>query len=114
MSRFLVLVLLVVSSGALAQSFPSRTLRVMARRGLTKMKTIRERGSRSAEALAAPVMVSITAKGRQLYRSVLPVARKRQAEVLMTLSESDRYALYATLDKLYQTIGRDGARDDGE
>jgi MarR family protein len=35
----------------------SRTLRVMAKRGLTKMKIIRERGSRSAEALAAPVMV---------------------------------------------------------
>src|SRR5512138_2609010 len=92
----------------------SRTLRVMANRGLTKMKIIRERGSRSAEALAAPVMVSITSKGRALYRAVLPVARKRQAEVLMTLSEADRYALYATLDKLFKTIGRGAADDDGE
>jgi DNA-binding MarR family transcriptional regulator len=92
----------------------SRTLRVMAKRGLTKMKVIRDRGSRSAEALAAPVMVSITAKGRGLYRTVLPVARKRQAEVLMTLSEADRYALYATLDKLFQTVGRGAADEDGE
>jgi DNA-binding MarR family transcriptional regulator len=92
----------------------SRTLRVMASRGLTKMKVIRDRGSRSAEALAAPVMVSITAKGRGLYRAVLPVARRRQAEVLMTLSESDRYALYATLDKLFQTVGRGVADEDGE
>jgi DNA-binding MarR family transcriptional regulator len=92
----------------------SRTLRVMASRGLTKMKVIRDRGSRSAEALAAPVMVSITAKGRTLYRAVLPVARRRQAEVLMTLSESDRYALYATLDKLFQTVGRGAADEDGE
>jgi len=87
---------------------------VMAKRGLTKMKVIRDRGSRSAEALAAPVMVSITAKGRGLYRAVLPVARRRQAEVLMTLSESDRYALYATLDKLFQTVGRGVADEDGE
>src|SRR5688572_31029758 len=40
----------------------SRTLRVMEKRGLTKLKVIR--GSRAIEALAAPVMVSITAKGR--------------------------------------------------
>ena len=92
----------------------SRTLRVMATRGLTKMKVIRDRGSRSAEALAAPVMVSITAKGRSLYRAVLPVARRRQAEVLMTLSEADRYALYATLDKLFQTVGRGAVDEDGE
>jgi hypothetical protein len=45
---------------------------------------------------------------------VLPVARRRQAEVLMTLSESDRYALYATLDKLFQTVGRGVADEDGE
>jgi DNA-binding MarR family transcriptional regulator len=104
----------VTNRSAMDKGQVSRTLRVMAKRGLTKMKIIRERGSRSAEALAAPVMVSITAKGRQLYREVLPVARKRQAEVLMTLSEADRYALYATLDKLFQTVGRGTAGDDGE
>jgi DNA-binding MarR family transcriptional regulator len=83
----------------------SRTLRVMAARGLTKMKTIKDRGSRSTEALAAPVMVSITPKGTALYKAVLPVARKRQAEKLLTLSESERVALYATIDKLFATIG---------
>lgn len=92
----------------------SRTLRVMAKRGLTKMKVIRDRGSRSTEALAAPVLVSITAKGRALYRAVLPVARKRQAELLMTLSEADRYALYATLDKLFATVGRGSASAETE
>lgn len=39
----------------------SRTLRVMAKRGLTKMKTLRRRGSRSA-GVVAPVMVSRTAR----------------------------------------------------
>jgi DNA-binding MarR family transcriptional regulator len=81
----------------------SRTLRVMEKRGLTKLRVIR--GSRAAEALAAPVMVSITPKGKTLYKAVLPVARRRQAEMLLTLSENDRVALYATLDKLLATVG---------
>jgi DNA-binding MarR family transcriptional regulator len=91
----------------------SRTLRVMATRGLTKMKTIRPRGSRSAEALAAPVMVSITAKGQALYRAVLPVARKRQAEILLTINERERKALHSTLDKLFAAIGG-GLKDEVE
>ncbi len=82
----------------------SRTLRVMEKRGLTKLTTLRPRG-RSAEALAAPVMVAITAKGRTLYKSVLPVARQRQAQVLLTLTQAERIALYDTLDKLSATIG---------
>jgi DNA-binding MarR family transcriptional regulator len=92
----------------------SRTLRVMAKRGLTKMKVIRERGSRSAEVLAAPVMVSITPKGRTLYRAVLPVARKRQADMLLCLNEAERSALYATLDKLFTKIGHSAASFDSE
>jgi DNA-binding MarR family transcriptional regulator len=84
----------------------SRTLRAMAKRGMTKMKTIRGRGGRPAEVLAAPVMVSITAKGRNLYRAVLPVARKRQAEMLMTLSERDRLELYTVMDRLFATVGQ--------
>lgn len=92
----------------------SRTLRVMAARGLTKMKTIKDRGSRSTEALAAPVMVSITPKGTALYKTVLPVARKRQAELLLTLSEAERVALYETIDKLFATIGNDVGENDAE
>ncbi|HLS80540.1 MAG TPA: MarR family winged helix-turn-helix transcriptional regulator [Steroidobacter sp.] len=88
----------------------SRTLRVMEKRGLTKLTTIRTRG-RSAEALAAPVMVSITAKGKSLYKSVLPVARARQAEMLLTLNQSERLALYDTLDKLSAAIGATAAMD---
>ena len=54
----------VTSRSGMDKGQVSRTLRVMAKRGLTKMKIIRERGSRSAEALAAPVMVSITGSTR--------------------------------------------------
>jgi DNA-binding MarR family transcriptional regulator len=92
----------------------SRTLRVMAKRGLTKMKTIRERGSRSTEALAAPVMVSITPKGTALYKAVLPVARRRQAEMLLALSETERVALYSTIDKLFATIGNGDSAGEAE
>ena len=90
----------------------SRTLRVMEKRGLTKLKVIR--GTRAVEALAAPVMVSITAKGRALYKAVLPAARSRQAELLLTLNEKERVALYATLDKLFTTIGNASIADEGE
>ena len=83
----------------------SRTLRVMTKRGLTKSKTINQRGSRSTEALAAPVSVSITAKGAALYRALLPVAQRHQSQMLQTLNESERVALFNTLDKLFSVIG---------
>lgn len=92
----------------------SRTLRAMAERGLTKTKAIKERGSRSTEALAAPVMVSITPKGAALYKAVLPVARKRQAELLLTLSQAERVQLYSIIDKLSATIGAADSDGDAE
>lgn len=92
----------------------SRTLRVMATRGLTKTKAIRDRGSRSTEALAAPVMVSITPKGTALYKAVLPVARKRQADMLLSLSQPERVALYSIIDKLVVTIGNSEGAGDAE
>jgi len=91
----------------------SRTLRVMTKRGLTKMKALK-RGSAYAEALAAPVIVSVTAKGKGLYKAVLPTAQRRQAEILLTLNESERAALYNTLDKLFATVGGATGADDAE
>lgn len=105
----------VTSRSSMDKGQVSRTLRVMEKRGLAKLKTIRQRSSRGTEALAAPVLVSITAKGRSLYKAVLPVARKRQAELLLTLNESERRTLYTTLDKLFGTIGgNNGSTYDSE
>lgn len=104
----------VTSRSSMDKGQVSRTLREMSKKGLVKMKAIRSAGSRSAEALAAPVMVSITPKGKALYASVLPVARKRQAEIIMTLSESERVALYSILDKLFLTIGSAAFQEEGE
>ena len=86
----------------------SRTLQLMTKRGWIKMKAVTQRGSRSAEALAAPVIVSVTAKGKDFYQAVLPVAQRRQAEALATLTKSERLALYNTLGKLYAFIGDAG------
>jgi len=90
----------------------SRTLQIMTKRGWIKMKAVSQRGSRSAEALAAPVVVSVTAKGKAFYEAVLPAAQRRQAEALATLSKSERLALYATLGKLYAFIGDAGQNDE--
>lgn len=90
----------------------SRTLRVMTKRGLTKMKALK-RGTAYAEALAAPVVVSVTAKGKALYKSVLPAAQRRQAEILLTLNDKERVELFATLDKLFGAFGA-GISDDVE
>jgi DNA-binding MarR family transcriptional regulator len=90
----------------------SRTLRLMTKRGLIKMKALRQRGAQATEALAAPVVVSITAAGKALYKSVLPVARRHQAEILMTLNDSERVSLYQTLDRLLATIGDNALADD--
>ena len=102
----------VTSRSSMDKGQVSRTLRVMEKRGLTKLKVIR--GSRAVEALAAPVMVSITAKGRALYRAVLPVARRRQAELILMLSDKERVALYAILEKLFGAIGNAALADEGE
>jgi DNA-binding MarR family transcriptional regulator len=92
----------VTSRSSMDKGQVSRTLRVMEKRGLTKMKTIKGAAS---DALAAPVMVSITPKGAALYKAVLPAARRRQAEMILSLSESERLRLYETIDKLSATIG---------
>jgi DNA-binding MarR family transcriptional regulator len=83
----------------------SRTLQVMTKRGLIKMKVVKQRGSRSAAALAAPVIVSVAPKGKAMYRQVLPVARQRQAEILRQLSETERLSLYGVLDRLFALVG---------
>jgi DNA-binding MarR family transcriptional regulator len=59
-------------------------------------------------------MVSITPKGTALYKAVLPVARKRQAEMLLTLNQSERVTLYSIIDKLSTTIGNSEGDGDAE
>lgn len=83
----------------------SRTLRSMSNEGLVKTKEIKHRRSSSAKVLTAPVMVYVTPKGRAMYQAVLPVACRRQAEMLLKLSPAERKAFYFMLDKLLVAIG---------
>jgi DNA-binding MarR family transcriptional regulator len=92
----------------------SRTLRAMTKRGLTKTRVVRRPSSAAADALAAPVIVSITARGRALYQSILPIARRRQAEILLTLPEADRLALYQIVDKLFAAAGSAAVSGEGD
>ena len=45
---------------------------------------------------------------------MLPVARRRQADILLTLNDSERVALYSTIDKLFATIGNGDSAGDAE
>jgi len=42
------------------------------------------------------------------------VARKRQADLLLTLSDAERTALWSTIDKLTNTIGNGDGEADAE
>jgi DNA-binding MarR family transcriptional regulator len=91
----------------------SRTLRVMAKRGLTKMKVIRDRGSRSAEALAAPVMVSITARGEGCIAPCCPL----RAAPGRSADDAERSRPLRALRHARQAVpdrGRGAADEDGE
>lgn len=50
------------------------------------------------------LVCKITAKGRQLYRRVLPRAQAAQADILLLLERDERVALHAALLKLRQAL----------
>lgn len=68
----------------------SRTLRTMQDRGLLELRN----------ASAKKLTCHITKAGLALYRKVIPVARKRQAEFIRQLSPLERRVLYGALHKL--------------
>jgi len=70
----------------------SRTMQSLAQRGLAQLDADPEHGKK--------VVCRITARGRALYRRVLPRAQQAQAEVLALLEPQERAALHAALVKL--------------
>lgn len=85
----------------------SRTLQGLAQRGLIKVQTVGPESGRTRRARdgGAPVVLSVTPKGRRLYGSVIPVAQRNQARILHLLSRNERRSLYVTLNKLFAAIG---------
>lgn len=78
----------------------SRTLRRLEERGLVMIK---DRGNIGRKKLTS----IITGKGTDLVERILATARKKQAELLLMLSEEEREALYRALQLWHQTYAGD-------
>jgi DNA-binding MarR family transcriptional regulator len=85
----------------------SRMLRNLQGRGLL---TIRSEGAGSQK----KVTCAVSPAGAKIYRQVMPIARRRQAEMLLQLSLQERRSLYRALRKLRELCGPEGedAEDD--
>lgn len=70
----------------------SRTLRSLAERDLARVDADPDHGRKA--------VCIITAKGRALYRRVLPKAQAAQARILDLLERDERVALHAALTRL--------------
>jgi DNA-binding MarR family transcriptional regulator len=96
-----------VANSSIDKGQASRTLQELARRGLVMVQTIGgkvRKAGRSRDS-GAPVVLTVTPKGRRLYSTVIPLAQRNQARLLHFLSRSERRALYVILNKLFAAIG---------
>ncbi|WP_322106472.1 MarR family winged helix-turn-helix transcriptional regulator [Paraburkholderia sp. J41] len=80
----------------LDKSQASRAAEALMRRGLLSRETSEQDGRL--------VLVSLTTEGRELYRKVMPIARKWNVDLFASLDESERDALARALDKVIEAI----------
>ncbi len=86
----------------------SRALRRLSDRGLVEMQTPGPRGRKGLICL-------MTESGQALYQEIMPLARRSQAKMILTLSQDERRMLYTVLGKLRRQCSAaadDGATDD--
>lgn len=89
----------------------SRTLRALEARGLVAVDSgLDRRGAGGAAGVNSRVVVSITESGRALFDSIMPVARKHQAELVQQLSPEERRAFIAVIQKLNRFFLEEAAR----
>jgi DNA-binding MarR family transcriptional regulator len=93
-----------VAKSSMDKGQASRTLQVLTRRGLIAARDAGT-GARRATDSSAPVILTVTAKGRKLYQTALPVAQRNQARLLQLLTRDERKILYVILRKLFSAIG---------
>ena len=93
-----------VANSSMDKGQASRTLQVLNRRGLIAARDAGT-GARRASDSSAPVILTVTAKGRKLYSTALPVAQRNQARLLQLLTRDERKQLYVIMQKLYRAIG---------
>lgn len=80
----------------------SRALRLLGDRGLVEMQTPALKGRKGLICLMTPA-------GDALYQEIMPLARRSQAEMILTLSREERHTLYTVLGKLRRQCGAGGA-----
>lgn len=93
-----------VANSSIDKGQASRTLQMLTERGLIVAQTLGG-GARPTRDSGAPVILTVTPKGRRLYATLLPVAQRNQARLLHLLTRDERRALYVVLNKLYAAIG---------
>jgi DNA-binding MarR family transcriptional regulator len=93
-----------VANSSMDKGQASRTLQMLTKRGLINSRSTGG-ARRTGEGAVSPVILTTTAKGRQLYRTVLPVAQRNQARLLLMLTRHEREVLYRVLAKLFAATG---------
>ena len=102
-----------VANSSMDKGQASRTLHGMIKRGYIATKSTTAGTRKAGDTAAVPVILAVTAKGRALYKTVLPVAQRNQARLLQKLTRDERRTLYSVLSKLFSAIGTQ-ERDDDE
>jgi len=93
-----------VANSSIDKGQASRTLQVLTRRGLIAAQALGGGRRRPTEG-GAPVILTVTGKGRRLYETLLPVAQRNQARLLYLLTREERRMLWIILNKLFAAIG---------
>ncbi|MCW5671450.1 MAG: winged helix-turn-helix transcriptional regulator [Hydrogenophaga sp.] len=83
----------------------SRALRLLGDRGLVQTQTPGPRGRKG-------LTCRMTEAGEALYQEIMPLARRSQAQMILTLSRDERRMLYTVLGKLRRQCGTAAADDD--
>ena len=94
-----------VANSSMDKGQASRTLHGMIKRGYIATKSTTAGTRKAGDTAAVPVILAVTAKGRALYKTVLPVAQRNQARLLQKLTRDERRTLYSVLSKLFSAIG---------
>lgn len=94
-----------VANSSMDKGQASRTLHGMIKRGYIATKSQAPGTRKAGDTAAVPVILTVTSKGRSLYKKVLPVAQRNQARLLEKLTRDERSTLYSVLSKLFSAIG---------
>jgi DNA-binding MarR family transcriptional regulator len=79
----------------LDKSQASRAAEALIKQGLVQREASEEDGR--------VVLISLTADGRELYRKVMPIARKWNTDLFDCLDDAERAAFGAALDKIIES-----------